>query len=278
MGITVRAAKYLLMVKRKYGISFEKTATLGKQTFYVTMKKYQFLEKGSGDGFIKDYLGADIVHSWDMSDYEGATNIWDMNNCIPEEFAENYDVVIDGGTLEHVFEFTTALRNAMTMVKKGGYLIFLTMCNNHCGHGFYQFSPEIFMSTLIEKNGFKIKDMSYVERLNKEGSKYRARKINLPFPEEKRLEINTAYPSELYIVAEKTGDVPDSLYVQQSDYVVKWNGMKKTIKRKKSLFVKIAGILLPDNIKDLIKHKMEKERYYSYYSLDDISIVPKESI
>jgi len=56
--------------------------------------------------------------------------------------------VIDGGTLEHVFNFPVAIKNAMQMVRAGGRLSLSPPANNYFGHGFYQFSPELFYRVL----------------------------------------------------------------------------------------------------------------------------------
>jgi hypothetical protein len=92
----------------------------------------------------------------DISDYEGANVIHDLNEPVPGELHERYDVVFDGGSLEHVFDVPTALGNYMKMVRPGGHLIIETMANNHCGHGFYQFSPELFFRALSEENGYQV--------------------------------------------------------------------------------------------------------------------------
>ena len=61
---------------------------------------------------------------------------------------KQFDLVFDGGTLEHVFNFSTALKNCMHMVKPHGRFVSVTLPNNWCGHGFYQFSPELFFRAL----------------------------------------------------------------------------------------------------------------------------------
>lgn len=76
---------------------------------------------------------------------------------MPASLHAKYDAVIDSGTPEHVFNFPVALASAMSMVRKGGYLFVVTMANNHCGHGFYQFSSELFFRALARENGFRIR-------------------------------------------------------------------------------------------------------------------------
>ncbi|MDR1149764.1 MAG: class I SAM-dependent methyltransferase, partial [Spirochaetaceae bacterium] len=83
------------------------------------------------------HFGAVTVDSIDYSDYEGASIVHDMNLPVPGHLKEKYDCVWDGGALEHVFNYPTAIKNCMDMVKIGGHLILETPCNNQCGHGFY---------------------------------------------------------------------------------------------------------------------------------------------
>ena len=60
---------------------------------------------------------------------------------MPPALRERFSVVIDGGLLEHVFDFPTAIRNCMRMVRQGGHLILNLPVNNFPGHGFYKFGP-----------------------------------------------------------------------------------------------------------------------------------------
>ena len=72
-------------------------------------------------------------------------------------------MVVDGGTLEHVFDYPTALRNAMRMVRVGGHLILNAPVNNFPGHGFYQISPELFFRVLSPQFGFRVHDAVLME-------------------------------------------------------------------------------------------------------------------
>jgi len=101
-------------------------------------------------------MGVEEVHACDASDYEGADRLHDLNQPFPPDWDETYDWVIDGGTLEHVFHFSTALANAMRAVRTGGRLILFTTANNYCGHGFYQFSPELFWRVFSPANGYRV--------------------------------------------------------------------------------------------------------------------------
>src|SRR6185295_9992131 len=104
-------------------------------------------------------LGARKVFALDASAFEGAQVVHDLNLPIGPDLQEKFDLVYDGGTLEHVFNFPVALKNCMQLVRPGGQLILHTVTNNYCGHGFYQFSPELFFRALSPENGFEMERM-----------------------------------------------------------------------------------------------------------------------
>jgi hypothetical protein len=178
MGITNGSAQFLIECCRKNG-HLKKVITFGKLGFRVgrygrlfgllnranllegancsTVEELKnLLPRGATDKFLK-ILGASSIDSLDISSYQGASIIHDLNNPLDEKHHCTYDTVLDGGTLEHVFNFPEGLTSAMNLVKPGGDLIFLTMANNYCGHGFYQFGPELFYRALSLENGFEMK-------------------------------------------------------------------------------------------------------------------------
>lgn len=108
------------------------------------------------DRFFTECLGVSDVSSLDCSPYEGATIIHDLSQPIPSELKGKFDVVVEGGTLEHVFNFPIAIANLMQMTRVGGSIFALTVANNLCGHGFYQFSPEIIFRVFTAENGFNL--------------------------------------------------------------------------------------------------------------------------
>lgn len=75
--------------------------------------------KGFSEPFFSE-LGAERIDSCGATDYEGATFAHDLNCELPEIPELKYDAVVDGGTLEHVFNFPIALKTSMKAVKIGG--------------------------------------------------------------------------------------------------------------------------------------------------------------
>jgi hypothetical protein len=147
-----------------------------------------------------------------------------MNLPVEQKLKNSFTYVLDGGSLEHVFNFPIAVKNCMDMVKINGHLMFVTPANNYFGHGFYQFSPELFFSLLSEVNGYSDTNIFMQD------DKFRWYKVSSPRKIKKRLDICCARktPALLTVVSRKIGEVPEKLIVLQSDYVDIWTSQKET--------------------------------------------------
>lgn len=99
-------------------------------------------------------LGADRVSALDFSAFEGAELVADLNRPAPPEWEGRFDLIVDSGTLEHVFHLPQALANLGRMVRVGGRVIHLSPGNNYVNHGFYQFSPTLF-ADFYRANGWE---------------------------------------------------------------------------------------------------------------------------
>lgn len=236
MALDVSETKFVLHA-RKLGVSFDQTAAIGRQNlhiagddlqqllssngFDVTPAKVETIISGS-DGYAEklfEFLGASEVVSFDASSYENATYVHDFNKPIPDEFKNRFSCVIDGGTLEHVFNFPVALKNAMEMLKVGGHFLGLTPTNNYSGHGFYQFSPELFYQVFVPANGFEIVKVYLLE----EAVTRRWFEVSDPSKVMERVVVINDDPSLLMVIAKKIAEVEIfSEAPQQSDYLAKW--------------------------------------------------------
>lgn len=98
-------------------------------------------------------LGFDAVQSTDASDYEQADFVHDFNQPIPAEMHNRFDLVYDGGSLEHIFHVPNALSNFHALLKVGGRIIHNVPTHNFVDHGFYCFSPTLFQD-YYEANKF----------------------------------------------------------------------------------------------------------------------------
>ena len=173
-----------------------------------------------GCGFCEDFLGllgAKEVVSFDISDYEAATYIHDFNFPISEEFYHRYSVVLDGGSLEHVFNFPQAITNCMLMTAEGGHVIEYLPANNHCGHGFYQFSPELLFRLFSLDNGFSVRKMLLIQENG--GIHTEVSDTALA----SRTETNPSGGTYLFMVAQRVSVIPlFTKSVVQSDYIPFW--------------------------------------------------------
>jgi SAM-dependent methyltransferase len=241
MGVCWHHVKALISAY-KGGMKFGRTITIGRLNLFIAPHELkQLLERTPElleryDQFLGEHpkyaeplfklLGASEVLSMDASDYEAATTIHDLNLPIPAELKSSFDLVDDGGTLEHVFNFPTAIRNCMEMVKVGGHLLINTPANNLFGHGFYQFSPELFFRVLCPEYGFEVERMVAFEQFD--GSQWF--EIADPDVVHSRVElINRGRPVMLSIRARKTREAEIfARFPQQSDYSTAWEASAGT--------------------------------------------------
>jgi SAM-dependent methyltransferase len=164
-------------------------------------------------------LGAEQICSIDASSYEHASVVHDLNQPIPDALKDAFSVVIDAGTLEHVFNFPTAIRNCMEMVRVGGHLLLMTPANNFMGHGFYQFSPELFFRVCSGENGFEIMKAILCE-VDAEAPWY---EVVDPARAQRRVELVNCRPAYLLVLARRVRRVPIlAVTPQQSDYTALW--------------------------------------------------------
>jgi hypothetical protein len=55
-------------------------------------------------------LGARSIASLEASAFEGAKFVHNLNQPVGNEFKQRFDLVYDGGMLEHIFNFPVASR------------------------------------------------------------------------------------------------------------------------------------------------------------------------
>lgn len=167
MGIHGAVAS--LLVKEASRRPFEgAVATLGRQHVYFTFEEFRRRAAALGmelaparvtlhrepalaaqefisDGTFLAALGFSQVVRLDCSDYEAADALVDLNSAdTPAELVGRFDVVLDSGTLEHVFHLPHALRHIGRMLKCGGRVVHLTPASNYLDHGFWMVSPTLF--------------------------------------------------------------------------------------------------------------------------------------
>jgi hypothetical protein len=231
----------LLVRARRQGARFDALVSIGRQSLAIPIAQLQAMAAGLGtpiddrarfaaDGFAEDFfrqlLGARAVISIDHSAYQKADLVHDLNRPIPQDLRRQFDAVIDGGSLEHIFDIRQVLANYMNMVKVGGHLFIMTTANNLCGHGFYQFSPELFYRVFGDANGFAVKDVILIETplLSVEASRHqRFFRVADPAAVGRRIQLVNRTPVMIFVNAVRIGDdEPFDIPPLQSDYGRKW--------------------------------------------------------
>src|SRR5262249_37853032 len=139
MGIDVPSVQ-LLCCAMRIGVDFGDTMMIGRQTINERPEKLAALFSLAGipnqalgtlsKGDVADPIFLSLVarnfRSLDVSNYEQATDIHDLNEPLPQSLSKAFSVVHDGGVIEHVFNAVQAFKNAMDMVKLGGHFIQVT--------------------------------------------------------------------------------------------------------------------------------------------------------
>lgn len=175
-------------------------------------------------------LGFGAIEALDLSNYEGAALMWDLNRPVPDEWHESFSFIFDGGLLEHVFNAPQALRNVWDMLEVGGRFVSATPFNGFPGHGFYQFGPELVWSHWKRAMGCKVHTCRAIEA---NGTYWRS----LPDPEVlgRRLDVTQwrrPMPTGrvlMYYEVEKTAATPLGDVALQSDYVAMWQRHEETV-------------------------------------------------
>jgi len=241
VGFDAHSLTFLLEASRE-GVSFEDCLTLGRQGLAVTRRQMRTAfaragrplddetasrllanpeggQAGYAETFLLRHCGAARITSLDCRDHEGATFIHDLNVPVPNTMASRFSCVIDGGTLEHIFNVPVALASCMRMVRTGGHLLIVTPANNQMGHGFYQFSPELFWTALSEPYGFAVERM-FVCETRPGAPRY---VVANPASLGARVTLRNRRETTLLVQARKLREERlDALAPQQSDYAEIW--------------------------------------------------------
>lgn len=269
MGLDVNGVKFLLHA-HALGVDFTRTAMIGRQGLHLTADQLRKQLACFGhanaaararellmrcQGYAEEllrHLGGEDVDSFDYSDFEGSNCLHDFNLPLPEKWKNTYTVVLDGGSLEHVFHFPTAIKNCMEMLQVGGCFLGITPANNFLGHGFYQFSPELFYRIFDRAHGFEIRQLIACET----HSHSRWYAVANPKTIGRRVTLTNTRPTYLLVLAQKVAERP--LFAQtpnQSVYVHAWDGQIRAPgqHRQRRTRKKWLRRLFPERLTELLR-------------------------
>ena len=276
-----RPRRRFLLYAKSAGVDFGDMAMIGRQSLYVTPSEMRQVFAAAGEtltdaeiadicngsaGYAETFfsrLGARRAESADYSNFESATFTHDMNAPIPPRHHEQYSVVLDSGSLEHIFNFPCAIKNCMEMVRLGGHFVSITPANNFFGHGFYQFSPELYFTVLSAENGFEMQTMMAFEE-TKHAIWYGVRS---PKEVRERVTLLNAEPVYLCMIAQRTAMKPIfERTPQQSDYVARWTpgasyltaDVAAVPSAKRPLPIRLAKTVLPFGVRQSIRKALAR--------------------
>ena len=228
MGINAQVATVIAYLKANNFVGDE-ILSLGRQDRSFSLKDIRNINRNVGAGWtesqmeasVKDPLaetflnlsGFKVSRAIDASDFEGADIVHDLNLAIPTHLQEITSFFYDGGTLEHVFNVATSFKNVFDLLKVGGIALFAPPANNQCGHGFYQFSPELFFRVL-SANGFDSIHVYLVTTIRP--TKWL--KCVDPSRAGRRYQFYSGEPLQLIAIARKAKRLQSLVIPQQSDY------------------------------------------------------------
>ncbi len=93
------------------------------------------------------YLAIDLVEGEDVASF-------DLNRAhVPRELKESQDLVVNGGTTEHILNQENVFRFIHDLTKPRGIMVHLVPCQGTIIHGFFQYTQKFF-SHLCRENGY----------------------------------------------------------------------------------------------------------------------------
>ena len=102
-------------------------------------------------------FGFDRYDDIDIDAAEGCSIVHDLNRPVPAGLHGQYDLVVEMGTLEHIFDIRTVFESIVRTLKVGGVAFHFSPVD-WFNHGFYNFSPTLF-NDVYRVNGFE--DMAF---------------------------------------------------------------------------------------------------------------------
>ena len=97
-------------------------------------------------------LGIDTIKALDVSDYEGAEIVHNLNQPLPDRLQAVADFIVDGSTLDNVFDPAMTLRNYAALLRPGGRLITINALSL-LEEAYTLCSPDWYLDFFVE-NGF----------------------------------------------------------------------------------------------------------------------------
>lgn len=100
-------------------------------------------------GFTTDFL--------DIHASRGFEIVVDLNQPLPVGLRDRYDLIYDGGTMEHCFNVGQVMLNMLMLAKVGGHIVHINPLNYY-NHGFFSFNPTFYHDFYIQSGNRLVSD------------------------------------------------------------------------------------------------------------------------
>ena len=158
-------------------------------------------------------LGVRDLRSMDVSRYEASDIICDLNEPLPKHLLGTADVVVDGATLDNVFNPAQALLNLAGMLRPGGRLLMFNMGSNHSCP--YVILTPLWFYDYFVGNGFP-RVLVYVSVRSQHG-----RNVFVVRPQNEGIlspNLTSGYEMTIFVLAQRGGASTHSLVPIQHQY------------------------------------------------------------
>ena len=177
--------KTLNSFQKKNLLELSKKDSFETKDFYISV------------GF-NDYKSIDINGAYESFQFDLNKNIYEKYN-----FDKKYDLVINNGTGEHVFNQYALFQNLHNLTKISGIMLNIVPFIDWINHGFYNFNP-IFFADLAASNNYEIIKISLANRNGAE-LKLDGNNFSILFEQIKPHNKNSKFEKIVEIAKEKIG-------------------------------------------------------------------------
>jgi hypothetical protein len=159
MGLNIQAVKYVANTLYSEGIDLKgsKLCILGNQYLALGTKK---LQEKLGTRVAHEYYeqcGAEVV-SIDINGKDGTLPL-DLELQLPVFLENEFDVVINSGTTEHIKDQYAVFKNIHELCKPGALVFHMVpRMNNWVNHGYWSYTATFFLN-LIRLSHYKLIDL-----------------------------------------------------------------------------------------------------------------------
>lgn len=157
----------LLIAEHKQKPIFGNVLALGKQSVAIPLTRIKeifqeyeceispnFVEQvdentryrsgGLDDSSLFSMFGKVNYQTLDISSYEHASIVHNLNIPVPKILENQFDFIIDGGTFDHLFDLKTCFENVTKLLKPGGRIFQWNAASNYANAGYLSFSADFF--------------------------------------------------------------------------------------------------------------------------------------